>query len=348
MVLNAYRRDNYEHPAVGLAVVLVLVAWTGFAIWAYGAQRRRTPVLLGADLLVAMAAMALTPVVKGDAFNATIPGFWVMGALLAWAIHWYLWGGVLAALALSATDLVIRDSIDQGNYGNLFLLLLGGPIVGYMCGSLVQMATERDEAQRWAAAAGERARLARAVHDGVLQVLTMVQRRGSAAGGEWADLGRLAGEQEHSLRSLIRAQDTVVAPPGRDVDLSGALEALGPRHLVPVEVVTAGTTVDLPSAVVAEIVAVVGACLDNVAAHAGPQARAWVLLEPSATSVSVSVRDDGPGIPDGRLEQAQSEGRLGVAASIRGRIEELGGTARVESGSWGTEWVLEVPRSAQH
>ena len=219
MVLNAYRRDNYEHPAVGLAVVLVLVAWTGFAIWAYGAQRRRTPVLLGADLLVAMAAMALTPVVKGDAFNATIPGFWVMGALLAWAIHWYLWGGVLAALALSATDLVIRDSIDQGNYGNIFLLLIGGPIVGYMCASLIRMADQRDRAERAAVVAQERQRLARAVHDGVLQVLALVQRQGAAAGGEFAELGRLAGEQERSLRALIHQQDTV-AVVGGDVDLA--------------------------------------------------------------------------------------------------------------------------------
>ena len=58
------------------------------------------------------------------------------------------------------------------------------------------MAAERDRAERAAAAAAERARLARVVHDGVLQVLALVQRRGAELGGDAAELGRLAGEQE--------------------------------------------------------------------------------------------------------------------------------------------------------
>ncbi len=53
-----------------------------------------------------------------------------------------------------------------------------------MCGSLQQMATQRDLAERAAAAAEERARLARVVHDGVLQVLALVQRRGHELGGD--------------------------------------------------------------------------------------------------------------------------------------------------------------------
>lgn len=39
----------------------------------------------------------------------------------------------------------------------------------------------------------------------------------------------------------------------------------------------------------------------------------------------MTVRDDGPGIPEGRLAQAEGEGRLGVALSIRGRLRDLGG-----------------------
>jgi signal transduction histidine kinase len=58
----------------------------------------------------------------------------------------------------------------------------------------------------------------------------------------------------------------------------------------------------------------------------------------------VSVRDDGPGIPDGRLDEAESEGRLGVKESICGRIDDLGGTCTLDTGSYGTEWVFVVPR----
>ncbi|HYH72234.1 MAG TPA: sensor histidine kinase, partial [Nocardioides sp.] len=97
------------------------------------------------------------------------------------------------------------------------------------------------------------------------------------------------------------------------------------------------------SHVAAETVAAVRACLDNVLAHVGPDASVWVLAQAAPDAVTISVRDDGPGIPSGRLEQAEAEGRLGVVSSIRGRVEELGGTATVESGSWGTEWELTVP-----
>ena len=58
----------------------------------------------------------------------------------------------------------------------------------------------------------------------------------------------------------------------------------------------------------------------------------------------MTVRDEGPGIPDGRLEQAADEGRLGVAESIRGRLADLGGTAVVSTGGYGTVWELTVPR----
>ncbi len=72
--------------------------------------------------------------------------------------------------------------------------------------------------------------------------------------------------------------------------------------------------------------------------------RAWVLLEAFPDRVEVSVRDEGPGIPEGRLGAAEAEGRLGVSESICGRLAELGGTATLHTGPGGTEWELSVPR----
>jgi signal transduction histidine kinase len=344
LVLNTYRRDNYDHPWVGMAVVVAMVAWTGYAVWASTASHRRTNAFLVLDLAWALGSIAVTPLVKGADFNATIPGFWVMGALLAWAIRWHWQGGLVAATLLSATDLALRHSIDQANYGNVFLLMIGGPIVGYMCESLQRMAAERDAAERAAAAAEERTRLARAVHDGVLQVLALVQRRGAGSdNADFAELADLAGEQERALRSLIRQQGTATA--GAAVrDLAGMLEERSSSHRLRVEVATPGVPVTLPSSVAEEVTAAVGACLDNVALHVGPDARAWVLLEALPEQVVVSVRDDGPGIAPGRLESAAQEGRLGVTESIRGRIEDLGGSARLDTGAHGTEWELTVPR----
>ena len=60
-----------------------------------------------------------------------------------------------------------------------FLLFLAAGVVGYTAGHLREAAEIRARAERAAAIHEERTRLARAVHDGVLQVLALVQRRAS-------------------------------------------------------------------------------------------------------------------------------------------------------------------------
>lgn len=343
--LNIYRAGNFEHPVAGAVCVGVIVLWTAVAVWAYDAARRRTMHLLVADLAVAVALVLVSPLVKGEGLHATIPGFWVMGALLAWAIHYRVPGGLVAAVCLSAADLSIRQDLTQSNYGNVFLLMVGGPVVGFMCASLQRMAAERDRAERAAAVAAERARLARAVHDGVLQVLALVQRRGRELGGDAAELGRLAGEQETVLRTLIRDQDSVTPEADEgDVDLAAAIGRL--ESWPGVTIAVPGVAVEVPGTVAAELVAVVKACLDNVAAHVGPRAPSWVLLEALPDRIVLSVRDEGPGIAPGRLVDAEQQGRLGVAESIRGRIADLGGTAELVTGATGTEWEFTVPRGA--
>jgi signal transduction histidine kinase len=342
VVLVVYRFDNVQRPVAAAICAAVMVAWTGFSIWAYLEPARRRPLLLLADLAVAVALIAMSPVVKGAGFSATIPGFWVMAALLAWAVHWRWVGGLVAGLVLSAVDLSVRQDVAQVNYANAFLLVLGGTIIGFLVESLQLMAAERDRAQRSAAAAVERARLARAVHDGVLQVLALVQRRGPELGTEGVALGRLAGEQEIALRTLIRAQDAVLPGPNEAmVDLATALSALGTRPGV--SVATPAVVVEVPRAVATELVGAVGACLDNVQRHVGPGQPSWVLLEAFLDRVEVSVRDEGPGIPEGRLHEAEAEGRLGVVESIQGRLRDLGGTATLHTGPGGTEWELVAP-----
>ena len=341
--LIVWRWDSVDHPAAGVACIVVMVGWSVFATYAYADPDRRTIWLLSADLAVAVGLVLASPLVKGADFRATIPGFWVMAALLAWAIHYYWRGGLFAGACLVAADLSVRNDLTQSTYGNVFLLLVGGPVVGFMSESLQLMAQERDAAQRAALAEAERARLARVVHDGVLQVLALVQRRGAEIGGEATQLARLAGEQEAALRTLIRSQDSLAPDTGAGtLDLASRLGRLATRPGV--QVATPGAPVDLPAATVGELVAVVSACLDNVSAHVGDDAPAWVLLEALDDRVVVSVRDDGPGILPGRLEQAAAEGRLGVRESIRGRIADLGGSAELNTGSFGTEWEFVVPR----
>ncbi len=338
--LNVYR-GGFEHRVAGALVVIAMVVWTFLISWVYYSYERRTTFWVSADLVVTLAALGLTAVVKEPGFHSTVPGFWIMGALFAWAIHWRLYGGLVAAVLLSLDDIATRHYVSETTYGNLFLLLIGGPIVGLMVDSLLRSAMRTAAAERAAAAAVERTRMARTVHDGVLQVLALVQRQAPELGPDGRDLARLVGEQEQALRSLIRQQDAVPSTAGA-VDLVGALSALERRPGVSVATPSEGVLV--LKVIADEIVAVVSACLDNVDAHVGPGARSWVLLESAPDAVHVSVRDEGPGIPAGRLEAAEREGRIGVASSIRGRVAELGGTVELTTGSYGTEWELTFPR----
>jgi signal transduction histidine kinase len=179
------------------------------------------------------------------------------------------------------------------------------------------------------------------VHDGVLQALALIHRRGAELGGPAAELAQLAGEQERVLRRLVSHTRGVLDehPATRDVRSAlGSLEGERVHMSVP-----AGPVL-LPAQAELELVAAVAAALDNVAQHAGSGAHAWVLVEGSPREVVVTVRDNGGGMPDGRLDEAAGEGRLGVSSSIRGRLREIGGDGMITSrpGS-GTTVRMTVP-----
>jgi signal transduction histidine kinase len=112
-------------------------------------------------------------------------------------------------------------------------------------------------------------------------------------------------------------------------------------------VIGPGVPVLLSENAVREAAAAVRAAIDNVRHHCGEDAKAWVLVDDEGGSVSVTVRDDGPGFPDGRLAEAAAEGRLGVSHAITGRIRHLGGSADVVSAPGaGTEVRLRLPRAS--
>lgn len=349
VLLNAigvylFRYRDYDHPVAGAFLLAFLTAWTFLMVWAYAEPRRRTPWLLVPDLVVAVVAILLSPYVKGPGLNATVPGYWVMGVMVAWAILWKWWGGLVAAVAISVADVSIREQFTEKAYGNIFLLVIGGIILGFLSGLLQEMARDRDRAERAAATAEERQRLSRVVHDGVLQVLALVQRRGPELGPDGVELGRLAGEQEARLRTLVQQHSRDEVAPLGDVDLVGLLADL---QSATVHVALPGSSAVVPAETGQEVLAAVEACLSNVRHHVGREAEAWVLLEELPDRWIVSVRDDGPGMPPGRIEEAASEGRLGVRQSIVGRLADLGGTATLTSApGQGTEWELSWPKAA--
>jgi signal transduction histidine kinase len=337
------RYDEYDHPAGGWVVLALMAGWTVMIAVVYSRPRGRRWAVLAADLAVAMAAVVASRflddwdrIVEGA---QTLPVVWAAAPVLAFAIRGGWPAGVGAAGGVAVADLVHRGALTVPTANNIVLLLLTGAVVGYTVSLARRGELALARALAVQAAAHERERLSRDIHDNVLQVLALVGRRGREAGGEAAEIGRLAAEQEQALRALVTAPPESV---DGEVDLRALLTSYASSA---VTVSTPATPVVLAAARAREVAAAVGAALANVAAHAGEAARAWVLLEDAGAEVVVSVRDDGRGFAPERLTDARSEGRLGVAASIEGRVRDLGGTMAVESAPGkGTEVEMRVPR----
>ncbi|MGC5030242.1 MacS family sensor histidine kinase [Micromonospora sp. DT229] len=341
-VIVARDADRYAHPFAAGALVLAMAAWTIVTAIGYAAPSRRGWPLLIADLGVIVAILLVTPWVMGrEAIEAGLPTLavaWLSGPVLAWAVSGGRRRGVVAALVIGGTDLLTRGMVTPTAINGAILMLLAGVVVGYVARLAVRAEQRLQQAVELEAATRERERLARDIHDSVLQVLALVSRRGERLDGEAGELARLAGEQEAALRALI--SDAGPRATDGPMDLR---ELLGRYASASVSLSTPATPVLLAPPVARELAAATGAALDNVARHGG--GRAWVLVEDEGATVTVSIRDEGPGFPPQRLTEAAAQGRLGVAQAIRGRLADLGGTATINSvpGS-GTEVELTVPR----
>nr|WP_304437774.1 DUF5931 domain-containing protein [Nocardiopsis sp. NRRL B-16309] len=347
LVLLVQHHEHLARPWAAWCVLAVMAAWTAVTAHAYVRPPWRTWRLLTADLAVSFGCLFATALAASPYYLTQAPplsGYWFAGASLSASVIWGRRGAATVALLYGFADLTLRvvmgAAITGATARGVVLLLLTGLAVGYMA-RVAERAEERfTQAVALEARLFEREQLAREIHDSVLQVLALVRRRGAEAGGEAAELGRMAGEQEVRLRSLIT--DGLPEPKGGPVDLR---ELLRRQESVTVSVATPATPVLLPARSAAELSAAVQAALDNVARHCPAGTRAWVLVEEEDDTVTVSVRDDGPGIPPDRLDAARREGRLGVAQSIQGRLRDLGGTAEyVSQPGEGAEVELRVPR----
>jgi len=274
---------------------------------------------------------------------------WMAGSVLAWAIRYGSGAGAVAALILGGCDLWMYHRAVPVVLNGLVLLLLAGVIVGHLARLAAEVEAERQHAVQVEAASRERERLARDIHDSVLQVLALVQRRGAEAGGEAAEFGRMAGQLEASLRTLVGpgvgSGISAAEPAPTSSKIADLRALLLPAQSERVTVAVPAQAVLLERGAAEELAAAVRAALDNVRRHCGEHAQAWVLVEDEPGQVTVTIRDNGPGIPDGRLAEAAASGRLGVSHSICGRLRDLGGSAAIRSvPGEGTEVELRLPR----
>ncbi|GAB1817331.1 DUF5931 domain-containing protein [Herbidospora sp. RD11066] len=330
---------GYARPVAAWSVITLMALWTAFATYAYSRERLRGWPLLTADLAVTAGCLLSSIWVQGfEGSPGTMPitATWVAAPVVSWAVYAGRRAGAVAAAVIASLDIWLRGigvlDLNTVQVNGAVLLFLAGVVIGHVTRLAKQAEARMQQAVEIEAAGRERERLARGIHDSVLQVLALVQRRGAEIGGEAAELGRLAGEQEAVLRELVRT-----APRPRLAETADLNAALRLHASATVTVATPATPVDLPARTVDELEAAVANALSNVHHHCPEGTKAWILVEAEDGAVTVTVRDDGPGIPEGRLEQAERLGRLGVSQAIKGRVAALGGTVTIVSSPDGTE-----------
>jgi signal transduction histidine kinase len=340
--------DDYRRPGLAWVVLGAMGVWTILTglVYSQEALRWRWRWFVVLDVGVVCGLMLTSPLILSAAqlagVDPLITTVWVAGVPVAAGTAFGAYGGAAAGLVVGICTALARQAFTLDVARDGVLLVATGLLIGMSATTARKSAAALAEAWRKEVANAERERLARSIHDSVLQVLARVRRRGAEVGGEAAELAELAGEQEIALRALVTTEPTSTS--AGETDLRGALQLLASSK---VQIAGPAGDVLLPAHLTAELVAVVREALSNVDKHA-PGARAWVLLENLATEVVITVRDDGPGIPEGRLEQAEAEGQLGVARSIRGRVLELGGTISLETApDRGTEWEVRVPKAGK-
>jgi signal transduction histidine kinase len=345
--LTAGNFRAYDHPVLAWVVTGAMAGWSLVTVTAYARARARRWPLVTADLLVTAACLLSSRWIVGldglDHSRPTLTVAWMACPVLAAAIiYGQIWGAVLAA-AMGTADGTTRSSFSQSSLTGAVIMVLAAVAFGRLARLAYDMQQRLNRATAAEAATRERERLAREIHDSVLQAVTLVRRRVSELGAAGAEVGRLVEEQEATLRALVSAVSAEAAD-GDVADLRVSIAALA---CAGVAVSTPAEGVWLPAKTAADVVAAAGAALDNVRAHAGPHARAWVLLEDEPDAVTVTVRDDGLGFDGERLATAEAEGRFGVARSIKGRIRDAGGSVTIVStpGS-GTEVEMRVSRAA--
>ena len=202
------------------------------------------------------------------------------------------------------------------------------------------------------AVVGERLRISRDLHDGIIQSIYAVSLSlEEAVDGIVADP---AGTAETVDRAIDRLHTTISdirtfivgLGPGIDAGLADTLEAMA-RELLGVTAIAYDADLSgaaeverrLPPEGAHELVQIAREGLSNVARHSGAT-RASLRLAADSAAATLVVEDDGRGFDPG---ERQGSGHFGLA-NLRDRAAALGGALSIESRSGGgTRIVVRVP-----
>lgn len=342
--------------AVGLVVVSAALCGPHLA-------RRRFPLaVLGIMLVAACVQLVLgAPILAGD-------------AMLLFAVYnvatRYLWWVSLSGAAVTVAWLLVAvvphlgdEFLDVGQLGVLivvtFWVWTWGTLVRirrqYIAGlrERAEQAERERETNARIAVAGERARIAREIHDIVSHSLSVVvlMSDGAAAKVESQpsraksamlhvrDTGRGALADMRRMLGVLREDEPGSDAPQPGIDQLEALVAESRTAGLPVALTVSGDRASLPDGLGLTVYRLVQEALTNARKHAGPRlTRVDVRLEYRDKEVEVRITDDGQGQAEDSEAGTQGHGLLGM----RERVAAHRGALRVGAREGGGFQVVAV------
>ncbi|AXE39228.1 sensor histidine kinase [Acidipropionibacterium virtanenii] len=349
VLMAAARWDATTRRGLLLVLLGLMLAWTvvitAQSRWRWWRWRAVAVVDVAVSVVVTLASRA---VLRPGAPTAGFEGvgyYWVTCAPLAVSLAYGSIVGVLGAL------LVILSGAFEAGHGHLWawsadlLMLAACWSAGRLMGQMRELLAENQRNHAITARMAERERLGRIVHDGVLQVLSMVEREGPELGSRGVVLAGLAREQGAQLRRMLQASAGESVP--EDCSDAGAADLVATVEAHESDSVTVSAMAGellLAAEMVHEIDAALQQVLLNVTQHAGSGAHCWILIEQEDDQIVISARDNGVGMSPEATDRFSKEGRMGISRSIIGRIHDLGGSSEMTSApGHGVEWEFRIP-----
>ncbi|MGN6744038.1 MAG: hypothetical protein ACTHJL_12200 [Amnibacterium sp.] len=343
-------------PAIGTAVA----AAAGLALGLRIPRRTRRIVALGAFLVMeagfAFYLATLHPTSPVDRTTASFGLSLFKTALIAYCVNaGRRWAPATFAIAVVVTSEAVCavlgprfdyawafDGAELGALGIVVLASIGFAVSRYRAEAPRRaFARAADEDALLHTRALARSRAARVVHDTVLNDLAVL-----ATSEPGAVSPTLAARLSATLELLASGDWESAAAPGDAARASGPVVAAVARAAAAGLAVhvdgDAGALGDLAPDVHRALGGAVDQCLVNILRHAGTDA-AEVTVLPETDDVSVMITDGGAGFEVADV----AADRMGLAGSIRARIEDAGGAVRVLARTAvGPTLLLTVPRAA--
>jgi signal transduction histidine kinase len=360
LAVGPFSAQHPEGPGPSALLSFIVLLGLPIVIGAIGswAPLPVLPILAAGEAIALLLVLVLWPFMHGGPHHTGMP--WPLGisavpivcmALIMRGFFVWAYLGVVGVLTVVVTYLgtagpdSLLIAIQTGLYASSFAaIFVGLVLVGLESAEHLDRLQEAERSNTARNAArlareGERVRFDGLIHDGVISTLLMAGRS-----------ERLSAEQvrqaENTLAQLERiGAEAQLTGPVAVTLLISRLRLLAAQHKIPIDATLGADGLSIPALAAEALLAACGEAVRNSIEHAaGERAEPAgevrhgddgtrpierrIEVRASDDAVTVGVRDDGVGFEQSRVRPE----RLGVARSIRGRMNDLpGGYADIDS-----------------